>query len=59
MSQELPNELRLGILGNKEISGKSQLKFSRNVQFHMKTEICLKYFVNNCRLTGNGEGLVL
>ena len=72
---ELPNDLRLRVLGNWEISGKSQnfieelssahssqnknfVSFSTNLLkklnfflsrlFHMKTRVCLKYFVNDC-----------
>ena len=33
-----------------EISEKYKLDFSRSALFHMKTRVCLKYFVNDCRL---------
>ena len=75
MSYELPNHLKLTILGNWEILAFSQnfLKllpsaqsptenenfvravenrksnFSRSALFHMKTRVCLKYFVNDCK----------
>ena len=76
-SCELSNDLGLRILGNSEISEKSQnlielfpsaysstrnknlhwqkspekqnLNVSRSAPFYMKTRVCLKYFVNDCR----------
>ena len=86
MHHELPNDLRLSMLGNKERSGKSQnfiellptaqsfsqnenlvrtsknllkkrkLNFSRSALFHMENRVCVKYFVNDCRLGMLGGG---
>ena len=35
---------------SKNLQKKQKLIFSRSVQFHMKTTVCLKYFVNDCKL---------
>ena len=32
-----------------QIPEKRKLKFFRRALFHMKTKVCLKYFVNDCR----------
>ena len=32
-----------------KITEKQKLNFSHSVLFHMKTRVCLKYFVNDCR----------
>ena len=41
-----PHEMKiLSVLAEKQ-----KLKFSRSTLFHMKTRVCLKFFVNNCSL---------
>ena len=49
--QQLPNELRLRILGDEERPGTAEkwtLKLSRIVLFRRKTKVCLTYPVYNC-----------
>ena len=63
LPHELPDDLRLTILGNQEISGMSQnfiglepsaQSYSQNGNFVntskslLKTNVCLQYFVNGC-----------
>ena len=47
----LPPEIKILLILEKTTE-KWKLKLSRISLFHMKTRVCLKYFVNACRLFG-------
>ena len=44
----LPSESYVSV--SKNLLKKQKLNFSRTTLFHMKARVCLKYFVNDCRI---------
>ena len=50
----LPVKMKILLILAKTLE-KHKLNFSRSAQFHMKTRVSLKYFMNNCRLMENDD----